>query len=91
MPSVGSEVRASGRAISQATSSMATTLTRAPPVASSARAGDQVMYLRSLLPRWVVKAWPIEAQTMTMTTAPMAVAVETSAPSVTRSQMIGSR
>ncbi|CAM5314027.1 hypothetical protein SMICM304S_09213 [Streptomyces microflavus] len=37
-----------------------------------------------------MKAWPTEAQMITMTTAPMAVAVETSS-SVTRSQMIGSR
>jgi hypothetical protein len=43
---------------------MATTLTSAPPVASRARAGDQVMYRRSLLPRWVVNAWPTEAQTI---------------------------
>lgn len=91
LPRVGSEVPASSRPIIQATSSMATTLTRAPPVASRARAGDHVMYRRSLLPRWVVKAWPIEAQTITMTTAPMATAVETSASSVNRSQMTGSR
>lgn len=42
-PSVGRVVPASADPISQATSSIATTLTRAPPVASSARAGDQVM------------------------------------------------
>ncbi len=38
-----------------------------------------------------MNAWPIEAQTMTTTTAPMAIAVEISASSVTRSQMTGSR
>ena len=43
LPSVGKEVPARADPISQATSSIARTLTSAPPVASSARAGDQVM------------------------------------------------
>ena len=34
------------------------------------------MYRRSLLPRWVVKAWPTEAQTITMTTATTAAVVD---------------
>ena len=75
LPSVGSDVPARAEPISQATSSIATTLTSAPPVASRARAGDQVMYRRSLLPRWVVSAWPTEAQTITMTTATTAAVV----------------
>ncbi len=91
LPTVGSVVPARAEPISQATSSIATTLTRAPPVASRARAGDQVMYRRSLLPRWVVRAWPTEAQTITMTTATIAAVVLTSASSVTPSQMTGSR
>lgn len=51
LPSVGSVVPARAEPISQATRSIATTFTRAPPVASRALAGDQVMYRRSLLPR----------------------------------------
>ncbi len=90
LPTVGRVVPASSPPISQATRSMATTLTTAPPVASSARAGVQVMWRRSLLPRWVVRAWPTEAQTMTMTTATTAAAVLTSASSVTASQRTGS-
>ena len=89
-PSVGSVVWARAEPISQATSSMATTLTRAPPVASSARAGDHVMWRRSLLPRWVVRACPTEATTMTTMTATTAAAVLTSASSVTASQTRGS-
>ncbi|MGX1242845.1 hypothetical protein RKD46_003949 [Streptomyces pseudovenezuelae] len=89
LPTVGIVVCASMAPISQATRSIARTLTRAPPVASRARAGDQVMYRRSLLPRWVVRAWPMEAQTMTTTTATTAATVPTSAWSVTASQMTG--
>lgn len=82
----------SAEPISQATRSMATTLTRAPPVASSARAGDQVMWRRSLPPRWVVRAWPIEAQMMITTTAMTTTVDEACLPlSVTRSQISGSR
>lgn len=43
LPTVGIVVRARAEPSSQATRSMATTLTRAPPVASRARAGDHVM------------------------------------------------
>lgn len=91
LPSVGSVVPARAEPISQATRSIATTLTRAPPVASRARAGDQVMYRRSLLPRCVVRAWPTEAQTITTTTATTAAVVLTVASSVRASQMTGSR
>lgn len=84
-------VPARAEPISQATSSMATTFTSAPPVASRARAGDQVMYRRSLLPRWVVRACPTEAQTITTTTATTAAVVLTWALSVSQSQMSGSR
>jgi hypothetical protein len=80
--SVGSDVPARADPMSHATSSIARTLTRAPPVASTARAGDQVMYCRSLLPRCVVNAWPTEAHTMTMTTAPTTPMVPGCAPSV---------
>ncbi|CAM5229825.1 hypothetical protein SGLAM104S_06264 [Streptomyces glaucescens] len=90
LPTVGSVVPARAEPISQATSSMATTLTRAPPLASRARAGDHVMYRRSLLPRWVVSACPTEAQTITTTTATTAAVVLTSALSVSRSQITGS-
>lgn len=77
--------------MSQATSSIATTFTRAPPVASRALAGDQVMCRRSLLPRWVVRAWPTEAQTITTTTATTAAVVLTLLSSVVQLQMTGSR
>lgn len=75
--------------MSQATRSIATTFTTAPPVASRARAGDQVMYRRSLFPRCVVNACPTEAQTMTTMTATTAAVVLTLAPSVTALQMAG--
>ena len=91
LPSVGREVPARAEPISQATSSIATTLTSAPPVASSARAGDQVMYRRSLLPRCVVKAWPTEAQTITMMMATIAAVVDTSESFVSCPQITGSR
>lgn len=48
------------------------------------------MYRRSLLPRWVVRAWPTEAQTMTTMTATTAAVVLTSAFSVSASQITGS-
>ncbi|GAA2932631.1 hypothetical protein GCM10020221_30540 [Streptomyces thioluteus] len=90
MPSVGREVPARAEPISQATSSMATTLTSAPPVASSARAGDQVMWPRSRLPRCVVAAWPTEAQTITMTTAATAARVPGDRSPAALSQTTGS-
>jgi hypothetical protein len=83
-------VVASAEPMSQATSSIASTLTSAPPVASRARAGDQVMCWRNRLPRWVVTAWPAEAQTITTTTAARAPAVPGPAPAATPSHTAGS-
>lgn len=91
LPSVGRDVPASAEPISQATSSIARTLTSAPPVASSALAGDQVMWRRSLLPRWVVNAWPTEAHTITMATAAMAAKVPGVASPVISFQITGNR
>jgi hypothetical protein len=84
-------VVASAEPISQATSSMATTFTSAPPIASIARAGDQLMCVRTLLPRWVVNACPTEAQTMTRTTAVTTATVPGVALSVSSAQITGSR
>ncbi len=88
---VGSEVPATREPSSQATISIARTFTSAPPVASRARAGDQVMYRRSLFPRWVVAAWPTDAHTITSTIATMAPKVPGEARSVVPSQMTGRR
>ena len=54
----------------QATSSTATALSTAPPTASRARAGCQVILSRILAPVNCSSAWPSDAARITMNSAP---------------------
>ncbi len=59
-----------------ATSSTATALRAAPPTASSARTGCQVMRDRSRAPTYCKVAWPSEAARITMNSAPRVTSSE---------------
>ena len=54
----------------QATSSTASADRKAPPTASTARAGCQVILSRTLAPAYWSIAWPMVADRMTMKSAP---------------------
>lgn len=69
LETVGIEVPASAEPISQATSSIESTLTTEPPNASIAFAGLPPIRPRSFQPSCVVTAWPTAAKTITTMTA----------------------
>ncbi len=63
----------------QATMSTASALSTAPPTASTARAGCQVILSRSWAPAYCSSAWPSEAARITMNSAPREIQIEGSA------------